>query len=89
MNLEVQVEIVIFTDRFSKHLRKIKMRNEQIMELSDMKKGVNEIINVSILRMFGHMESMNDSRSVGWIYIVVSLLRIYWLRDIKKTGKQR
>src|SRR5678816_1241927 len=45
-----------------------KMRNERIRELCGVKKGVNERINESMLRWFGHVESMNDSRLVKRMY---------------------
>src|SRR5678815_5117333 len=45
-----------------------KMRNELIRELCGVKKGVNERINESTLRWFGHMERMNDSRLVKRMY---------------------
>src|SRR5678815_2173447 len=41
-----------------------KMRNERIRELCGVKKGVNERINESMLRWFGHVERMNDSRLI-------------------------
>src|SRR5678815_5288590 len=41
-----------------------KMRNERIREMCGVKKGVNERINESMLRWFGHVERMNDSRLV-------------------------
>src|SRR5678816_1261878 len=45
-----------------------KMRNELIREWCGVKKGVNERINESMLRWFGHMERMNDSRLVKRMY---------------------
>ena len=45
-----------------------KMRNERIRELCGVKKGVNERINESILRWFGHVERMDDSRLVKLMY---------------------
>src|SRR5678815_4553858 len=45
-----------------------KMRNESIRELCGVKKGVNERINESTLRWFGHVERMNDSRLVKRMY---------------------
>src|SRR5678816_3389348 len=45
-----------------------KMRNERIRELCGVKKWVNERINESMLRWFGHMERMNDSRLVKRMY---------------------
>ena len=40
------------------------LRNERIRELCGVKKGVNERINESTLRWFGHVERMHDSRLV-------------------------
>src|SRR5678815_4819944 len=45
-----------------------KMRNERIRDLCGVKKGVNERINESMLRWFGHVERMNDSRLVKRMY---------------------
>src|SRR5678815_2451677 len=45
-----------------------KMRNERIRELCGVNKGVNERINESSLSWFGHLERMDDSRFVKWIY---------------------
>src|SRR5678815_335511 len=45
-----------------------KMRNERIGELCGAKKRVNERINESTLRLFGHVERMNDSRLVKRMY---------------------
>src|SRR5678815_4204400 len=45
-----------------------KMRNESIRELCGVKKGVNERINESMLRWFGHVERMNGSRLVKRMY---------------------
>src|SRR5678815_5559529 len=45
-----------------------KMRSERIRELCGVKKGVNERINESTLRWFGHVERMNDSRLVKRMY---------------------
>src|SRR5678816_32877 len=45
-----------------------KMRNERIRKLSGVKKGVNERINASMLRWFGHVERMSDSRLVKRMY---------------------
>src|SRR5678816_1591708 len=45
-----------------------KIRNERIRELCGVKKGVNERINESTLRWFGHVERMNDSRLVKRMY---------------------
>src|SRR5678815_6092076 len=45
-----------------------KMRNELIREWCGVKKGVNERINESMLRWFGHVERMNDSRLVKRMY---------------------
>src|SRR5678816_1585400 len=45
-----------------------KMRNERFRKLCGVKKGVNERINESTLRWFGHMKRMNDSRLVKWMY---------------------
>src|SRR5678815_2512779 len=45
-----------------------KMRNECIREMCGMKKGLNERINKSMLRWFGHVERMNDSWLVKRMY---------------------
>ena len=45
-----------------------KMRNERIRGLCGVKKGVNERINESTLRWFGHVERMDDSRLVKRMY---------------------
>ena len=45
-----------------------KMRNERIRELCGVKKGINERINESTLRWFGHVERMNESRLVKRMY---------------------
>src|SRR5678815_2321686 len=45
-----------------------KMRNERIREWCGVKKGVNERINESMLRWFGHVERMNGSRLVKRMY---------------------
>src|SRR5678815_4983448 len=45
-----------------------KMRNELIRELCGVKKGVHERINESMLRWFGHVERMNESRLVKRMY---------------------
>src|SRR5678815_2551252 len=45
-----------------------KMRNELIRELCGVKKGVNERIKESMLRWFGNVERMNDSRLVKRMY---------------------
>src|SRR5678815_1751450 len=45
-----------------------KIRNEGIRELCGVKKGVDERMNESTLRWFGHMERMNDSRLVKRMY---------------------
>src|SRR5678815_4421311 len=45
-----------------------KMRNERIRELCGVKKGVNERINESTFRWFGHVERMDDGRLVKPIY---------------------
>src|SRR5678816_1405496 len=45
-----------------------KMRNERIRELHGVKKGVNERINESTLRWFGHVERMDDSWLVKQMY---------------------
>ena len=45
-----------------------KMRNERIRELCGVKKGVNERINETILRWFGHLERMDESRLVKRMY---------------------
>src|SRR5678816_3773424 len=45
------------------------MRNERIRELCGVKKGVYERINESMLRWFGHMERMDDSRSVSYTHL--------------------
>ena len=39
-----------------------------VLELCGVKKGVNERINVSTLRWFGHVERMDDSRLVKRMY---------------------
>src|SRR5678815_3382180 len=44
------------------------MRNERIRELCGVKKVVNERINENMLRWFGHVESVNDSRLVKRMY---------------------
>src|SRR5678815_4580476 len=44
------------------------MRNERIGELCGVKKGVNEKINESTLRWFGHVERMDDSRFIKRMY---------------------
>ena len=50
-------------------LRRInKMRNEGVRELCGVKKGINERINESTLRWFGHVERMDDSLLVKQIY---------------------
>src|SRR5678815_2775171 len=45
-----------------------KMRNERIIELCGVKKEVNERINESTSRWFGHVERMDDSRLVKRMY---------------------
>jgi hypothetical protein len=45
-----------------------KMRNERIRELCGVEKGVLERISESILRWFGHMERMDESRLVKRVY---------------------
>ena len=45
-----------------------KVRNERIREWCGVKKGVNERINESMLRWFGHVERMNESRLVKRMY---------------------
>jgi len=45
-----------------------KERNERIREWCGVKKGVNERINESMLRWFGHVERMNESRLVKRMY---------------------
>src|SRR5678815_3865859 len=45
-----------------------KVRNELIREWCGVKKGVNERINESMLRWFGHVARMNDSRLVKLMY---------------------
>src|SRR5678815_3478358 len=44
------------------------MRNERIRELFGVENGVNERINKSMMRWFGHVERMDDSRSVKGMY---------------------
>ena len=44
------------------------MRNERIRELCGVEKGVLERISESILRWFGHMERMDESRLVKRVY---------------------
>src|SRR5678815_2001492 len=44
------------------------MRNERIRELFGVEIGVNERINESTLRCFGHVERMDDKRSVKRMY---------------------
>src|SRR5678815_4244908 len=48
--------------------RNDKMRNERIRVLFGVKNGVNERINESTVRRFGHVERMDDSRSVKRMY---------------------
>ena len=50
-----------------------KMRNERIRELCGVNKGVNERINESTLRWFGHVERMNDSRLVSRMHSIFML----------------
>jgi hypothetical protein len=45
-----------------------KMRNERIRELCGVERGMNERINESLLRWFGHMERMDESRLVKRMY---------------------
>src|SRR5678815_1121746 len=45
-----------------------KMSNERIRELCGVKKWVNERINESTLRWFGHVERMDNSRLVKRMY---------------------
>ena len=45
-----------------------KMRNEVIRELCGVEKGVKERISESILRWFGHLERMDESRLVKLVY---------------------
>src|SRR5678815_4314459 len=45
-----------------------KMRNERIREMCGVKKWVNERINESMLRWYGHVKRMNDSRLVKRMY---------------------
>lgn len=40
----------------------VKMRKECIMELCNESKGVNERINISVLRWYGLLKRMDDSR---------------------------
>ena len=44
------------------------MRNGVIRELCGIQKGVNERISESILRWFGHLERMDESRLVKRVY---------------------
>ena len=45
-----------------------KMKNEEIRRKFGIEKGVNELINESVLRWFGHMERMPSERLVKRIY---------------------
>src|SRR5678816_3422023 len=58
-----------------------KMRNESIRELCGVKKGVNERINENMLRWFGHVERMIDSRFLSGC-IVASVLETDRLGDL-------
>ena len=63
-----------------------KMRNERIRELCGVKKGVNERINESMLRWFGHVERMNDSRFFKLMYSGECVLKTDGLGDRRKSG---
>ena len=45
-----------------------KIRNEFIRSTCGVEKGINERINESMLRWFGHVERMDDSRMVKRMY---------------------
>ena len=45
-----------------------KIRNEFIRTVCGVEKGINERVNESVLRWFGHVERMDDSRMVKRMY---------------------
>src|SRR5678816_2521990 len=67
--LDQKYNVFRWTIRVVLGVRRIdKMRNERIIELCGVKKGVNERINERTLRLFGHVERMDDSRLVKRMY---------------------
>src|SRR5678816_2596871 len=67
--LDLRYNVFRWTIRVVLGVRRIdKMRNERIIELCGVKKGVNERINESMLRWFGHVERMKDIRLVKRMY---------------------
>ena len=73
-----------------------KVRNELIREWCGVKKGVNERINESMLRWFGHMERMNDSRLVKRMYSgecvgnrPAGRPKRKWIESVNKCLKER
>ena len=62
-----------------------KMMNEHIRDLCGVKNGVNERTKESMLRWFGHVERMNDSRFLSRC-IVASVLKTDALGDRRKSG---
>src|SRR5678815_4693102 len=73
-----------------------KMRNERIRERCGVKKGVNERINESMLRWFGHVERMNDSRLVKRMYSVECVgnrpagrPKRKWIESVNECLKER
>src|SRR5678815_2021302 len=72
------------------------MRNELIRELCGVKKGVNERINKSRLRWFGHVERMEDSRLVKRMYSdecagnrPAGKPKKKWIESVKECLKER
>src|SRR5678816_3380272 len=72
------------------------MRNERITELCGVKKGVNERINESMLRWFGHVERVNDSRLVKRMYSgecvgnrPAGRPKKKWIESVKKCLEER
>jgi len=48
--------------------RRDRMRNERIRDICGVKKGVDELIDESVLRWYGHVERMGDERIVKRVY---------------------
>ena len=73
-----------------------KMMNEFIRELCGVEKGVKERIGESILRWFGHLERMDESRLVKRVYMGEcvgnkrrSRPRTKWIKSVKLCLEKR
>ena len=63
-----------------------KMRNEVIRELCGAEKGVKERISESILRWFGHLERLDESRLVKRLYRGECVWKTNGVVDRRRSG---